>query len=188
MKIKSNASPDELSSPYYEMNENFCRAFESYIATKNGKVRGSYNAWSYFAQGKIEAKRKWNITYKKSVFTSSGNLFMSSKKQSLLVLAEWKTNIPGTRSSNFVLRRRRRSDFFRKQIDRSIYVLDYRKQYTLETTIGQPELAFKILKLLTPLLHSGEIYRIEHLEHELNVELRSELHHFDLLDSLIADL
>lgn len=29
MKIKSNASPDELTSPFYKANEDFCMTFEN---------------------------------------------------------------------------------------------------------------------------------------------------------------
>ena len=88
MKIKSNASPDELSSPFFKINEEFCSDFESYVKNKNGKVKGNYNAWSYLIFGKISNPTNWNLTYKKSTFTSTGDIFLSSKYQSLLVLSE----------------------------------------------------------------------------------------------------
>lgn len=41
MKIKSNASPHEQTSPFYRNNKVFCEEFEQFVASKNGLVKGT---------------------------------------------------------------------------------------------------------------------------------------------------
>ncbi|SRX74512.1 hypothetical protein [Aequorivita antarctica] len=106
MKIKSNAASSELTSPFYKINEEFCRQFENYIAIKNGKVKGNYNAWSYFIQGEIMAPKPWHLKYKKATYTSTGNLILSSKKQNLLTLAEWSIPWAISNNSEFIIRKK----------------------------------------------------------------------------------
>ena len=107
MRIRPNASPDEKDSLFYKKNEEFCSEFEHFIAEKNGKVKGSYNAWAYTISGKISKPKNWNLKYKKATF-SSGNLWLSSKYQNLLVLAEWETERVGTHNSEFLIRKKRK--------------------------------------------------------------------------------
>ncbi len=59
MVIKSHVATNELSSPFYIKNQEFCKEFERYIGSKEGLIRRTY--------------------------TSSGNLFLSAKKQCLRV-------------------------------------------------------------------------------------------------------
>lgn len=188
MKIKSNASPDELSSPFFKLNEGFCSDFESFIANKNGKVKGKYNAWSYLIFGKISNPTNWNLTYKKSTLTSTGNLLLSSKHQSLLVLAEWETERKGTHNSEFTIRRKTRTDFLRKMVNKSLSELDLSKNYMLEIKNEKPKLIFKLTEILKPLFQSGEIYTIEHKNNKLKIEMRTEKHHFELFDKLITEI
>ena len=108
MKIKSNATLKEMTSPFYKKNEKFCEEFESFIASKNGKVKGEYNAWSYLIFGKISNPKNWNLMYKKSTFTSSGNLLLSSKSHCLFVKSEWTTKRIGTHNSEFRIRKKNR--------------------------------------------------------------------------------
>ncbi|WP_298549219.1 hypothetical protein [uncultured Aquimarina sp.] len=188
MKIKSNASPDELSSPFYKLNEEFCSDFESFVAGKYGKVKGSYNAWSYLIFGKISNSTNWNLTYKKSTFTSTGNLLISSKKQSLLVLAEWETERKGTHNSEFIIRKKSRTDFLKKLLSKSLSELDISKKYIIEINNKKPKLIFKLTEILKSLFQSGEIYRIEHKNDKLKIEMRTEKHHFKIFDKLIIEI
>ncbi|QNK78340.1 hypothetical protein H7F37_04435 [Winogradskyella sp. PAMC22761] len=188
MRIKSNASPDELSSPFFKSNEEFCSDFESFVANKNGKVKGNYNVWSYLIFGKISNPTNWNLTYKKSTFTSTGNLLLSSKYQSLLVLAEWETERKGTHNSEFIIRRKTRTDFLKKMVKKSLSELDFSKKYMLEIKNEKPKLIFKLTEILKPLFQSGEIYKIEHKNDKIKIEMRTEKHHFKLFDKLITEL
>jgi len=108
MIIKPDASSDEYSSPFFKLNEKFCSEFESFIAEKNGKVKGKYNAWSYAIYGKIREPKAWTLKYKKSTFSSSGNLWLSSKSQCLLVLAEWTTKRIENSNSDFQIRKKKK--------------------------------------------------------------------------------
>jgi hypothetical protein len=188
MRIKSNASPDELSSPFFKLNEEFCSDFERFVANKNGKVKGNYNAWSYLIFGKISNPKNWNLTYKKSTFTSTGNLLLSSKYQSLLVLAEWETERKGTHNSEFTIRKKARTDFLRKLVDNSLSELDVSKKYILEIKNEKPKLISKLTEILKSLFQSGEIYKIEHKNDKLKIEMRTEKHHFEIFDKLITEI
>ena len=88
MAIKSDASHDEESSPYYIDNKKTCDTFEAFILSKSGQTKGKYNAWSYIATGKIPHKNQWYFTIKKTSLTS-GNLILSSKYQSLQYYGKW---------------------------------------------------------------------------------------------------
>lgn len=188
MKIKPNASPNELSSPFFKKNEEFCFDFESFIANKNGKVKGNYNSWSYLIFGKISNPTNWNLTYKKSTFTSTGNLLLSSKYQSLLVLAEWETERKGTHNSEFTIRRKTRTDFLRKLVNKSLSELDISKKYILEIKNTKPKLISNLTEILKSLFQSREIYKIEHKNDKLKIEMRTEKHHFEIFDKLITEI
>ncbi|AUC79948.1 hypothetical protein CW736_11495 [Nonlabens sp. MB-3u-79] len=188
MKIKPNATSDEKSSPFYKINEDFSADFEKYIAAKNGKVKGNYSAWSYLIFGKIYSPKKWNLMYKKATYTTSGNLFLSSKSQSLLVLAEWETERKGTHNSEFTIRKKTNIDFLRKIINKSLFELDLTDKYILETKNNQPQLISKLTRILKSLFLSGEIYKIDHRDDKLKIEMRTEKHHFEILDKLITEI
>ena len=188
MKIKPNASSNEMSSPFYKMNENFCADFENFIAKKNGKVKGKYNAWSYQVFGKIYSPKNWNLMYKKATFTSSGNLLLSSKDQSLLVIVEWETERKGTHNSEFQIRKKTRTDFLKKIVNKSLSDLDLSDKYILETKNSKPQLISKLTEILKSLFLSEEIYKIDHRNDKLKIEMRTEKHHFDIFDKLITEI
>ena len=187
MKIKPNAAPDELTSPFYKFNEEFCSIFERYIATKNGKVKGNYNASSYLIFGKISNPTNWNLKYKKSTL-SSGNLLLSSKHQNLLVIAEWETERKGTHNSEFTIRKKTKTDFFKKMVNNSISELDFSDQYILKVKDNKSRLISKLIDLLKELFLSGEIYKIDHRNDKLKIEMRTEKHHFEVFDKLITEI
>ncbi|MFC0605149.1 hypothetical protein [Winogradskyella pulchriflava] len=186
MKIKSNALPIELSSPFYDKNKTFCSTFEHYIASKNGKVKGIYNAYSYLVYGKIINPKPWNLIYKKSTFTSTGNLLLSSESQSLLVLAEWKTELKGTYTSEVKIRKRKRLDSFILHFNKSLSILDITDKYIIYSKGESIRVLKSIIEILKPLFVSGEIYKVELINEKLNIELRSKQHHFDILDKLLV--
>ncbi|PCJ65570.1 MAG: hypothetical protein COA58_09170 [Bacteroidetes bacterium] len=183
MKIKSNASPDELDSPFYEKNQKFCSEFEHFIADKNGKVKGNYNAWSYTIFGKITQPKNWTLKYKKAIF-SSGNLWLSSKFQSLLVLTEWTTEIPGTFNSDFLIRKKKKTDSLKILFSTSVSKLTGYDPYIIKSRNHESQLISTLIKILDPLFKSREVYTIEHRHDVLRIELRTEEHHFDVFNEL----
>ncbi|WCO03640.1 hypothetical protein [Psychroserpens ponticola] len=185
MKIKSDADPEELTSPFYKANQDFCSEFESFISTKNGKVKGKYNAWSYIIYGKISNPKNWDLLYKKSTFSSTGNLFISSKKQCLLVLAEWSTKIPGNHNSKFKIRKRERLDFIKLLFNKNLSKLELSNDYIIYSNGHSIKLFAEINNVLKSLFLSKEIFAIEFNNDKLTVELRTEKHHFDIFNKLI---
>ncbi|WP_456437137.1 hypothetical protein [Psychroserpens sp.] len=185
MKIKSDADPEELTSPFYKANQNFCSEFESFISTKNGKVKGKYNAWSYIIYGKISNPKNWDLLYKKSTFSSTGNLFISSKKQCLLVLSEWSTKIPGNHNSTFKIRKRTKFDFIKLLLNKNLAKLKESNNYIISSNGHLPKKFKEIINVLESLFLSKEVFTIEFKNDKLTVGLRSEEHHFDIFNKLI---
>ncbi|AUP80505.1 hypothetical protein [Flavivirga eckloniae] len=184
MKIKPNASPSEMSSPFFKLNKEFCSQFESFIASKNGKVKGHFNSWSYLVFGKISNPEKWNLMYKKSTFTSTGNLLFSSKYQCLLTLVEWETDRKGTHHTEFVIRRKSRIDFIKLMFNNSLSRLDVSNKYVVHFKGNKSKLFFELIEVLKELFKTREVYKIEHRNEKLKIELRSEKHHFDVFTKL----
>jgi hypothetical protein len=183
MAIKSNASPDEKKSPFYKNNEIFCSEFEYFIIEKNGKAKGYYNAWSYSIFGKILKHKNWTLKYKKATF-SSGNLWLSSKHQNLLVLAEWETKRAGTYNSEFLIRKKTKTDFIKKIFNKSLSKFNIYDKYIIESENNKSQLISQLNKILEPLFKSEEIYIIDHRNNRLKIELRTEKHYFDIFNEL----
>ncbi len=188
MKIRSNAARNEMSSSYFSENESFCYDFERFIANKNGRVKGNYNAWSYLILGQITNPKKCNLTYKKSTFTSNGNLLLSPKYQCLLVLAEWEIECQKTFKSEFTIRRKTFVDSFKKHFRKSLYEPNITKNYVIEANNKIAKPILKLIEILNPLFQSREIYKIECKKNRLKIELRTEKHYFDIFEKLIAEV
>jgi hypothetical protein len=184
MKIKSNASPDEISSPFFVTNKEFCYEFENYIASKNGKVKGNYNAWSFLVFGKISNPKAWNLMCKKASYTS-GNIFLSSEYQSLLVMAEWETERKGNHDYEFLIRKKTRTDFLKIPLSKSLSNLDFSSEYVIKAKGNMPKLLSELIEILKGLFISEEIYKVVHSNEKLRIELRTDKHHFEVLDKLI---
>lgn len=184
MKIKSNASSAELSSPFYKINEDFCKEFEHFIANKNGKVKGNYNAWSYFIQGKITNPKLWHLTYKKATYSSTGNLLLSSKSQSLLTSAEWSSSWVGSRNSEFEIRRKDSIGFVNRLFKKDLKNYKSAKHYLISGEENNVTLIENLTNKLKPLFNSKEIYSIILKNETLTISLRTEKHHFDIFEKL----
>ncbi len=185
MKIKSNAASDELTSPFYKINKDFCREFENYIASKNGKVKGNFNAWSYFIQGEVMAPKPWHLEYKKATYTSTGNLILSSKKQNLLTLSEWSTPWAGSHNSEFEILRKDGIGFVEKVFKKDLKNCKFAKNYLIKNAENNIALIENLNQKLKPLFISEEIYSIILKNDILTISLRTEKHHFDVFEKLL---
>lgn len=186
MKIKSNAAPDEYSSPFFKANKEFCSKFETFIASKKGKVKGSYNAWSYLIHGKISKPKKWDLIYKKSTITSTGNLLFSSKFQSLFVSVIWETDIESKENIQFLIRKKTLIDGVKKLINKPIRDLGIFDKYVIITKYEKSKLIIDLLQVLNDLFVSEEMYNISFNNNKLKIELRTEKHYLEVFDKLLS--
>jgi len=186
MKIKSNASSAEISSPFYKINEDFCRKFENYISTKNGKVKGNYNAWSYLVEGKIINPTPWNLKYKKATYTSSGNLLLSSKKQNLLTMVEWSTLSLDSNNSEFEILRKDRIGLMNMILKNDFKKYKSTEDYLIRKSGNNNVPLEKYYDALKPIFDSKEIYSIIQKNKILTISLRTDQHLFDIFDKLIS--
>ena len=188
MIIKSNASPQETSSPFFKANEEFCNHFEHFIANKNGKVKGVFNASSYLIFGEVAHPKLWTLGYKKATFTSTGNLFLSSNYESLLVAAEWKTKYVSREANDFKIRKQTTTDGIKMLFNTKLKKVEHYPKYIVEYKNGLPSLYHKILTSLESLFSSKELYEVNMKNEELSIELRSDKHHFEVFEKVIEEI
>ena len=183
MMIKPNASAAERESPYYKANETFCSEFECYVLSKKGKVEGVFNAWSYDLLGEIAHPKSWRLRYKKATY-SSGNLFLPTKRQNLLVAAVWERTEADSSGAEFVIRRKRGSDRIKRLWNHSLSNPAGFENYTTVCKGRKSELLEELEHILAPLLQSGEIYEVKFADGKLKIELRTDKHHFEIFEKL----
>ena len=183
--IQPNATAQEKTSPFFTRNEEFCREFEDFILERDGNVQGNYNAWSFTVYGKITRPKNWILQYKKATF-SGAHILLTSKYQNLLTLAEW-TSLRTPENSGFLIRKRIWTDFFKSWFSKSWKRLEVSDRYVIITKEVNSPFISELTKVLTPLFHTGEVYRIENKKDKLIIELRTDQHHFDIFNS-IAEL
>ncbi|MGB3590911.1 MAG: hypothetical protein WBA16_04430 [Nonlabens sp.] len=188
MVIKSAADPDEMDSPFYKANKKFCADFERFMATNDGQVKGSFNSWSYLIAGIITDPTNWKLTYKKSNFTTSGNLFLSAKSQSSITQSMWETELSSAAEPEFVICRKNLLNRFKSLLFKSSAYLEVSNQYMINTPSSQVGLIDKLTQVLKALLLSGEVYTIEYYSSTLKIELRTEKHHFATFERLVNEL
>ncbi len=183
MMIKPNASAAERESSYYKANEAFCAEFERYVLSKKGKVEGVFNAWSYDLLGEISDPKSWKLKYKKATY-SSGNLFLPTKRQNLLVSAVWEREQADGSGGEFVIRRRRQLDRIRRLWNHSLSNPAGFENYTTVCKGRKSKLLEELEHILAPLLQSGEIYEVKFADRKLKIELRTDKHHFEIFEKL----
>lgn len=184
MKIKSNAATGELSSPFYKVNRDFCKAFEEFIAHKNGEVKGTYNAWSYLVEGRISHPKPWRLRYKKATYTSTGNLILSAKKQSLLTLAEWSAPWAAPSNSIFSIVRKRDIGFLEKFFSPNFNGYPFSKKYVVTDANSNEALIKNLYIKLEPLFLSEELKSITLKNDILLISLDTDKHHFNIFENL----
>ncbi len=185
MSIESNASPDELSSPYYIANKNFCIEFEKFIVKRKGEVKGKYNAYSFFVIGNIKAKKYWKLTYKRATYSSSGILYLDAEKECLLLLAKWETELTNNNAEKFLIRKRTNIDNIRMLFDKGLNKIKTSKKYIIKTNNPECELITKLTRILNVIIKSEELYEIELKNSRLRIEMRTGKQYFDLFNRLM---
>jgi hypothetical protein len=181
MKIQSNAAPNELNSPFYKKNRQFCQDFEQFVSTKKGLVKGRFNAWSYSVYGKIQTNYQWDLKYKRAVYGGSHSwLTVFYPKEVLFNSIVWTCNDLQHDSANLIIRKKGFFDFLNPLFSK------FSKHPKYVTSKGKPTQEIKeILEILQPFFDSSELYRIQLAQGKLIIELRSEAAHFDILDELL---
>lgn len=175
MGLKSDASSDELTSPYYIQNKMICEEFEQFILRNNGTVKGKFNAWSYVVYGKIPHQNKWEFKIKKSTYTSNGNLLLSSKKQSLQATSIWFAKIFETDCSNFLIEK---SKWYKQSKKINSY-------YSIQSKTPNHPLIKSMLKIIAPIFEAKNIWRISYKNNELKIETRSEKLELNIIEQLL---
>jgi len=181
MVIKSIAQLDELSSPYYKINKDFCEEFEKFIASKRGLIKGSYNVWSYNITAKIPHKHNWIIKCNKGTYSSSGNLFLSSKKQALRVTCTWIANNLISDSSDFKIQRKNLFHLFSSRW----ISLSENGSYSIKMHPPNSKLLNSVIVALNHLIDLEIIMMIEYSKNKLKIQLHTDEIHQNAINNLL---
>lgn len=138
--------------------------------------------------GEIAHTKLWTLVYKKATFTSTGNLFLSSEYESLLVAAEWKTKYVSREANNFKIRKQIATDGIKLLFNTKLKRVENYPKYIVEYGNELPNLYTKILSSLQCLFSSEELYEVSMQNEELSIELRSDKHHFEVFEKVIEEI
>lgn len=75
----SEASPHEMSSPFFIQNRTICEEWEAFVNKLNGSIRGKYTSWALKMLAHISGDKQWNIDISKSTMSNAAIFFPSSK-------------------------------------------------------------------------------------------------------------
>lgn len=184
MPIQENASPNELSSPFFVNNKRICAEFEDFIIKRNGEANGKYNAWSYLVSATIPHPKNWSFTIRKATY-SSGNLLISAKSQNLHVSNKWIAAKFESDCPNFFIRRKTFTDFLQVNVFKNWSRIDQFNKYVIKSAQPEHQLIAKLKITLHELFKSGEVFSIIYQADELIIDLRTEINHTKIMDSLL---
>ena len=77
-KIKTDASPDEYSSPFFIDNQQICESWEKFILDRDGVIKGKFTSWALIIKAKLKIDKVWKIELRKTTMSNSSILLPSS--------------------------------------------------------------------------------------------------------------
>lgn len=169
MAIKPNAGSEELSSPFFKRNQEICHSFQQFIDALGGKTIGSYNAWSFNVKGKVQGNYLWIFQLKKSTY-SSGNLFLSTKFQTLYVSSVWKCKNLVSDDGDFTIRKKKFFDVFRRSYQR----LENYPKYVISTSETRLSLSSSLVDMFSSRLKQHNVVTISYSSNELLIQFADE--------------
>lgn len=176
--IKTNATADELSSPYFLKNEKACQQWEKFTIDNDGEIEGSYNSWSYKLFLKIDNPKPWRIIVSRATYYS-GNLLLSSKYQGLHDQIVIKTKVHS--DSEFIIKKSSFKDIFSSK-KRSR--LGMNNSYTV---LGSADhsLCDLITSSLSKQFSNNQVFQVELKKKILAITINDSNEEFDLIQSII---
>ncbi len=181
--LKSEASPSEEQSPFYQRNKKVCTDFETWFLSNSGRVTGGYSAWALSFQGKIDNPVEMVLKVTKSTMSSSGNLLIDSKRN---IFEQSKLDIKGLKLTNhdFEIEKSSWIDFVKSRTP-----LPGFKRYSINQSKVNPksEQMLQFLDSLKYLLTMEQVglIRYNHKKDIASIELTKILNKINLLDSLV---
>jgi len=161
MPIRSNASPDEILSPFYKENEALCHKWEKFVLNKGGQINGLFNASSFSIKSKIKSHHTWLVDVKKATY-SNGFLLFSSKYQNLQEILIFRTLIHDTGSNGFLIRNSR-----------------------LRRGSKDNQFAREVIKLLKEGFQNESLYEVLFRKSELRITFHHKNDWFDMAENII---
>jgi len=144
-------------------------------------IRGTYNAWSYEATGKIPHNKEWVLKCNKGTYASSGNLFISAKKQCLRVSSTWIALNFVSDSTDFKIQKNK----FFHSLTNKWNPLGHNSSYSIKTNRPNSKLFLDLKYILNDLLNQDKIMEITYVGKELKIEVHTDQLHLGLIDKLL---
>ncbi len=184
MPVTPDASQDEFSSPFFLKNKEICEEFDAIMIQLGGNTKGSYNAWSYNASGKVPHPYKWEFRIKKATF-SSGSLMFSPKKQNQLLKTKWIARSFYSDCHPFLIRRKRNFDFLRIQLSDLWSRHQKFPSYFIRSSSPSHTLIYQLSEILDKLYDSKELQLVSYQNNTLKIELQTEKIYPELISQLM---
>ncbi|MBL4652580.1 MAG: hypothetical protein JKY53_06905 [Flavobacteriales bacterium] len=162
--IKSNASKDRESSPFFIENRDICEFWENYISEKGGKSSGEYTAWALSFNGKFTTQYQWVIKLKKATFSNGGLLISADKnifKQTTFI-----TDNTDRFSQDFIIRKSNWLDILRSKIN----PLKLWKSYVVIGTENQDNLK-ELTSALSDLFSNKKVKSVSYSKTDKQLEI-----------------
>ncbi len=138
-----------------------------------GETTGSYNAWSYNVKGRVDAPLRWIFQLKKSTY-SSGNLLISTKKQSLQFWTIWKCKNLETDFPDFVVRKKQFGDSLRILTSSTVNSFQNREKYIIVSSQPNHPLANRLSSILKFYLSDKSLLEMTYIDNELIIQIDTE--------------
>ena len=187
MSVVSDALKNELDSPFYLSNKNFCLEVEDFILRNSGEAVGKYNAWSFLVKGKITTPVECKLRYSKATDTAIDRGLLTDIKMSVVYRTVWEFKLSNTYKCEFVVREKSSFDKI-KSLFTTSYSIDFAPKYTVIKKGSDLNLLNLISSTLKIPFSSGDIFRAEFSSGLLKIEMNTDQKYFDLFEELIKSL
>ena len=165
MALISEASPDEITSPFYKKNQEICLEWERIIEQHDGTINGAYNSWSYKVIGQIKKSLTWQIIVSKSTYSGTG--YASLNRWNVFEDFILSTYIANPNSPEFKIRKKNLFDVFRPNAVR----ISSNNKYVIigtQETVPFPKM---VIDIISDPLEKNKINEVVFKENKLTISI-----------------
>jgi hypothetical protein len=163
MAITSEASPYEVTSPFYKINEEICLEWERIITEKGGTVNGRFSAWAYKIEARFKTKLVWDLVVLKSSY--SGNARSISNKWNVFENFNLKTVIDNSNSPDFIIQKRSFLDNFKSNTER----VSTHPKYVIIGASEEYDFVKSVIGIISGPLKKNKVYKVAFKENKLEI-------------------
>lgn len=170
--IKSDGTPDEEDSPFFQANKSVCVLWDELITNAGGKVRGKYTAWALFLVATHQNHYDWKITVRKSTSTN-GSLWIPNRSL-VFQQTHFLADNAHLGKSDFVIRKMTLADRMKESLGFKATRVTSQPTYILFGSDRTPPID-ELIELLAGPLGTGDMHTIRYTADtaQLSIDIRS---------------